>query len=44
MGVLEEVPANSPVDWMSRVITPPKKNGEPRRTVDLSDLNKACKR
>ena len=44
MGVLEEVPANSPVDWMSRMITPPKKNGEPRRTVDLSDLNKACKR
>ena len=26
------------------MITPPKKNGEPRRTVDLSDLNKACKR
>ena len=44
MGVLEEVPANSPVDWMSRMITPPKKNGDPRRTVDLSDLNKACKR
>ena len=44
MGVLEEVPANSPVDWMSRMITPPKKNGEPRRKVHLSDLNKACKR
>ena len=26
------------------MITPSKKNGEPRRTVDLSDLNKACKR
>ena len=44
MGVLEEVPANNPVEWMSRMITPPKKNGDPRRTVDLSDLNKACKR
>ena len=44
MRVLEEVSANSPVDWMSRMITPPKKNGEPRRTVDLSDLNEACKR
>ena len=44
MGVLEEVPANTPVKWMSRMITPAKKNGEPRRTVDLSDLNKECKR
>ena len=40
-GVLEEVP---PVERMSRMITPAKKNGEPRRTVDLSDLNKECKR
>ena len=41
MGVLEEVSAHSPVDWMFRMITHPK---EPRRTVDLSDLNKPCKR
>ena len=44
MGVLEKVPANTPVDWMSRMITPSMKNGEPRHTVDLLDLNKACKR
>ena len=44
LGVLEEVPANTPVEWMSRMITPSKKNGESRPTVDLSDLNKACKR
>ena len=41
MGVVEEVPANTPVEWMSRMITPSKKNGEPRCKVDLSDLNKA---
>ena len=44
MGILEEVPANTPVEWMSRMITPLKKNGDPRRTVDLSDRNKAWKR
>ena len=44
MGVLEEVPANSPVEWMSRMVTPSKKNGDPRPMVDLSDLNKAYKR
>ena len=44
IGYLRKLLANVPVDWMSRMITPPKKNGEPRRTVDLSDLNKGCKR
>ena len=44
MGVLEEVPANSPVDWMSRMSPPKKKNGVPRQMVDLSDLKKVCKR
>ena len=44
MGVLEELPANTSVEWMSRMITPSKKNGEPRRTVDLSHLNKKYKR
>ena len=29
MGVLEEVPVNTPVEWMSRMITPAKKNGDP---------------
>ena len=35
MGVLEEVPANTPVEWMSRIITPSKKNGELRSMVDI---------
>ena len=44
MDVIEEVPVNRPADWMSRLVVTPKKDGSPRRTVDLSSLNKACKR
>ena len=41
MGVLlEEVPALSPMECMPRMITPSKKSGDPRRTMDLSDLNR----
>ena len=44
LGVIEEVPINSPVSWVSRMIVVPKHNGEPRRTVDLQALNRASVR
>lgn len=33
-----------PVEWCSRMIVVPKKDGRPRRTVDLQQLNKQCQR
>ena len=44
LGVLEKVPPNSPVTWCHRMVLARKHNGDPRRTVDLQPLNKACKR
>ena len=44
LGVIEKVPPNAKTDWMARMVLTPKKDGSPRRTVDFSDLNKACKR
>ena len=44
LGVIEEVPLNSPRTWCSRMVVVPKQSGEPRRTVDLQQLNKASVR
>ena len=44
LGVIEEVPLNCPVDWCHRMVIQRKHNGDPRRTVDLQPLNKACQR
>ena len=44
MGVLEKVPANTPTKWLHRMVLTPKKDGSPRRTVDLSPLNKVSMR
>ena len=44
MGVVEKVPPNAKADWMARMVLTAKKDGSPRRTVDFSGLNKACKR
>ena len=44
LGVLEPVPVGEPVTWCSRMIVCPKKDGTPRRTVDLKCLNKAAAR
>ena len=44
LGVLEPVPVGEPVTWCSRMIVCPKKDGNPRRTVDLKSLNKASAR
>ena len=44
LGVMEPVPLNTPVTWCHRMVTVPKHNGEPRRTVDMQSLNKASVR
>ena len=40
-GVLEKVPPGVPVTWCTRMVITPKKDGRPRRTVDLSALTRA---
>ena len=44
LGIIEQVPTGTPTDWCSRMITVPKKDGTPRRTVDLQKLNASTKR
>ena len=44
LGVIEKVPDGVPTTWLHRMVVVPKPNGEPYRTVDLSPLNKFCKR
>ena len=40
LGVLEEVPPNTPTTWCSRMCIQTKKNGKPRRVIDLQPVNK----
>ena len=40
MGVLEEVPPNTPTTWCSRMCIQTKKNGKPRRVIDLQPVSK----
>ena len=40
LGVLEEVPPNTPSKWCSRMCIETKKNGNPRRVIDYIELNK----
>ena len=44
MGVIEKVPYGEPVTWCHRMVVTRKHDGSPRRTVDLSPLNKHCER
>ena len=44
MGVLEYPPLNEPVVWCHKMIIVTKPDGTPRRAVDMSPLNKFCKR
>ena len=44
LGVLERVPFGEPVSWCHRRVVTMKQDGSPRRTVNLSPLNKYCKR
>ena len=44
LGVLEEVPPNTPTTWCSRMVIQTKKNGKPRRVIDLQPVNKCAVR
>jgi len=44
LGVLERVPHGEPTSWCFRMVLDRKHDGTPRRTVDLSPLNKFCQR
>jgi len=44
LGVIEKVPYGEPSTWCHRMVITRKENGDPRRTVDLSPLNKHCMR
>uniref|UniRef100_A0A1A7ZYR7 ribonuclease H n=1 Tax=Nothobranchius furzeri TaxID=105023 RepID=A0A1A7ZYR7_NOTFU len=44
LGVIERVPYGEPVTWCHRMVVTQKHDGTPRRTVDISPLNKFCKR
>ena len=44
LGVIERVPYGEPVTWCHRMVITRKHDGSPRRTVDLSRLNKFCRR
>ena len=41
MGIIEPVPSTIPTLWCARMVVIPKKDGTPRRTVDLQKLNAA---
>ena len=44
LGIIEPVPQGTPTTWCARMVVAPKKDGTPRRTVDLQHLNKATLR
>ena len=44
LGVLERVPHGEPTSWCFRMVISRKDDGGPRRTVDLSPLNRFCER
>ena len=44
LHIIEPIQTGTPTTWCSRMITVPKKDGTPRRTVDLQNLNSATKR
>ena len=44
LGILEKVPHGEPTQWCHRMVITRKHDGTPRRTEDLSPLNKFCRR
>ena len=43
-GVLERVSLGEPLKWQTRILIQPKKDGTPRRVVDMSALTKEAER
>ena len=43
-GIIEQVPIGTPVEWYAPMIIVSKKDGSPRRTIDLQRLNSQCLR
>ena len=44
LGIIEPIPQGIITPWCVRMVVTPKKNGDPRRMVDLQKLNKATSR
>ena len=44
LGIIEPVPQGTPTRWCSRMVVAAKKDGSPRRTVDLQRVNDATLR
>ena len=44
LGVIERIPYGEQLSWCHRMVVTRKHNGTPRRTVDISPLDKHCKR
>ena len=44
LGVIEKVGVNVPVSWCSRMLITPKTNGQPRRVIDFTPVNKHAPR
>ena len=44
LGIIEPVPPDTPTIWCSRMVVIAKKDGSPRRTIDLQRLNEATYR
>ena len=44
LDVLERVPLGEPTTWCFKMVVTRKDDGSPRRTVDLSPMNKHCER
>ena len=44
LGIIEPVPPGTPTIWCSKMVVVAKKDGTPRRTVDLQNLNAASYR
>lgn len=42
LGVVEKVPHGQPSVWCHRMVVTRKADGTPRRTVDISMINKSC--
>ena len=40
LGVIQKVPVNTPVQWCSRMLVASKTNGDPRRVIDFTPVNK----